>query len=281
MYEAKKQRKGYRFFTRRMNRRALDRITLEKELRTAMQNDQFVMFYQPITDQQEITRGMESLIRWMHPSKGITPPGVFISVLEDMGEILSIGRWVLYRSCMEVKTWNQRYGTDLFVSVNVSALQLQDDLFVHTVEDALHRSGLPPALLKLEITESTIMKDPESVMEKIKILQARGVEFSIDDFGTGYSSLSYLRKLPFNTLKIDRSFVEDAVACHETREIIKTIIAMSKALQKKILAEGIETAEQKDLLKQLGCNLLQGYFFNKPMPAAAFEREIIRWQTSN
>jgi EAL domain-containing protein (putative c-di-GMP-specific phosphodiesterase class I) len=204
-----------------------------------------------------------------------------VLLLWRMGEILSIGGWVLYRSCLEVKTWNQQYGTDLFVSVNVSALQLQDDLFVHTVEDALCRSGLPPELLKLEITESTIMKDPESVMEKIKMLRARGVEFSIDDFGTGYSSLSYLQKLPFNTLKIDRSFVKDAVSCRETREIIKTIIAMSKALRKKTLAEGIETAEQKDLLKQLGCNQLQGYFFNKPMPAAAFEREIIRWQTCN
>ncbi|MFW5636901.1 MAG: EAL domain-containing protein, partial [Thermodesulfobacteriota bacterium] len=175
-----------------MNQRALDRISLEKELRTAIQKGQFVIFYQLITDHRENVQGMESLIRWMHPAKGIVLPGTFISVLEDMGEILTVGRWVLYRSCLEVRTWNQRYGTELFVSVNVSAHQLQDDLFVHTVEDALRQSGLPPTLLKLEITESTIMKDPLSVMKKIKMLQARGVEFSIDDFGTGYSSLSYL-----------------------------------------------------------------------------------------
>lgn len=279
MYEAKKHRKGYRFFTPQMNKRALDRITLEKELRTAIQKNQFVIFYQLIADQEENVRGMESLIRWMHPTKGIVLPGTFISILEDMGEILTVGRWVLYRSCLEVRTWNHQYGKELFVSVNVSALQLQDDLFVHTVEDALRQSGLSPKLLKLEITESTIMKDPQSVMKKIRILQARGVEFSIDDFGTGYSSLSYLRKLPFNTLKIDRSFVRDALKCRETLEIIKAIIAMSKALRKNTMAEGIETPEQKNLLTELGCNLLQGYLFHKPMSAEMFEKRIYQWHT--
>ncbi len=278
MYAAKEEKKCYRFFTRKMNRRAMARMTLENELRTAAGKGQFVMHYQPIADENDVVRGMEALIRWDHPDRGLIPPARFIPVLEDMGDIIPVGRWALFTSCAEVRAWNDAYGTDLFVSVNVSALQFRDDRFVETVEEVLSRTGLRPDLLKLEITESVIMKNPAEVMRKIKVLQSRGVEFSIDDFGTGYSSLGYLRDLPVNALKIDRSFVVDAVSSPDNREIIKTIIAMSRALKKKTIAEGIETAAQKELLKRLGCDMLQGYFYYRPLPAADFQHEIVKWQ---
>lgn len=271
MYAAKEGRNGYSFYTSDMNKKALERMKLESSLRSAIDDEQFVIHYQPLVDESNVILGMEALIRWQHPEMGLVPPVKFISLAEETGAIVRIGEWVLNTACKQVKQWHDIGYEGLYVAVNLSPRQFKGADLVPTVENALKESGLPPECLKLEITESSVMDDPEGAILKMQELKSKGIGFSMDDFGTGYSSLSYLKRFPIDTLKIDRSFVADSMDNRDDKEIIKTIIAMAQNLNITTVAEGVETFEQQDFLCSQGCTMMQGYFFGKPMPDEEFE----------
>ena len=272
MYAAKEARQGYRIFSSEMNSKALERMNLENKLRTALQNKELAVYYQPITNHRNRIIGMEALLRWHHPELGIISPTKFIPLAEENGFISSIGEWVLQAACLQVKEWQQKGYQDLCVAVNLSAQQFTETDLEGTVEQALRQSGLAPNCLKLEITESGLMEQPDQAINTMNHLRAKGILFSIDDFGTGYSSLNYLKRLPIDTLKIDRSFVMDAPTDKDDQEIIKTIIAMAHNLKMNTVAEGVETREQQSFLAQNGCQMMQGYYFGRPMPAKQFEQ---------
>ncbi len=271
MYAAKEDGQGYRFFTEEMNTKALERMMLESSLRNAIQNDQFVVYYQPLVDDQCRIIGLEALIRWQHPILGLINPSKFIPLAEETGAIVQIGKWVLYSACKQAKKWYEMTHTKFYVSVNLSPRQFNEPDLVETIEQIMEVTDLPPDCLKLEVTENSIMHNPEEAIKKMTILRAKGILFSIDDFGTGYSSLSYLKYFPIDTLKIDRSFVLDASTSRDDQEIIKTIISMARNLNMKAVAEGVETKEQHDFLSEYGCDIMQGYYFDRPMPAGKFE----------
>ncbi len=271
MYAAKEERQGYRFFTEEMHRKALERMRLERSLRTALQDNQFVMYYQLLVDGKTQIVGMEALLRWHHPELGLVNPSKFIPLAEETGAIIPIGKWVLHTACQQVRKWHDMGHTRIYVAVNLSTRQFQEPDLVEMVEQALEATGLPSDCLKLEVTESGIMEHPEDAIVKMKLLRAKGIHFSIDDFGTGYSSLSYLKRFPINTLKIDRSFVMDVPTNQDDQEIIKTIISMARNLSLNTVAEGVETQEQQDFLTQQGCHTMQGYYFGRPVPAEQFE----------
>ncbi len=275
MYAAKEEGQGYHFFTEEMNRKALERIKLESSLRTALQDNQFVVYYQPIVDDETRIVGMEALLRWSHPELGVVNPAQFIPVAEEIGAIVSIGKWVLYTVCQQARTWHDKGYEGFYMAVNLSARQFKEPDLVEMVEETLEATGLPPDCLKLEVTESSIMENPEQAIAKMELLRARGIHFSIDDFGTGYSSLGYLKRFPVDTLKIDRSFVMEASTNKDDQEIIKTIISMAHNLKMKTVAEGVETQDQQDFLTRQGCHMTQGYYHGRPMPADKFE-EILQ-----
>lgn len=272
MYAAKDERQGYRFFTEEMNKVALERMMLEGSLRNALQQNQFIIYYQPLVNEYNRVVGSEALLRWRHPDIGLISPAKFIPLAEETGAIIPIGKWVLASACLQAKTWYDKGYTDFYVAVNLSTRQFREADLVETVEQVLRDTGLPPHCLKLEVTESGIMENPEEAIEKMQQLREHGIHFSIDDFGTGYSSLSYLKRFPIDTLKIDRSFVMDSTVNKDDQEIIKTIIAMAKNLKLNTVAEGVETKAQQDFLVLQGCRMMQGFYFGKPMPAEAFER---------
>ncbi|MFH1134735.1 MAG: PAS domain S-box protein [Pseudomonadota bacterium] len=275
MYAAKEEGDGYRFFTEEMNRKALDRMKLEGSLRSALNEKQFVLFYQPLVDDAKRVVGMEALLRWQHPELGLIPPAQFIPLAEETGAILPIGEWVLTTACRQAKQWHEMGFDELYVAVNLSARQFTQADLVERVKDVLGVTGLPAGSLKLEVTESCVMEDPEEAILKMNSLRETGIRFSIDDFGTGYSSLSYLKRLPIDTLKIDRSFVCDAVDSKDDQEIIKTIVSMARNLRIDTVAEGVETLEQQDFLCRNGCRMMQGYLFGRPMPVREFEKAIL------
>ncbi len=272
MYAAKESGgSGYRFFTEEMNRKALFRMKMESSLRKAMDRNELLLYYQPLVNETNRIVGMEALLRWHHPELGLILPGDFIRITEETGIIVPMGRWVLQTACNQTKRWHDMGFTDLFVAVNISARQLQEPDFEQMVMHIIDESGLPAACLQLEVTESSVIQTPEVCITKMNRLKARGVTFSIDDFGTGYSSLSYLKRFPIDTLKIDRSFVSDAMTNKGDREIIKTIIAMARSLNIDAVAEGVETKEQKAFLASYGCNNMQGYLFAHPVPVEQFK----------
>ena len=275
MYAAKEESEGYRFFTEEMNKKALERMMLENNLRNALKHNQFTLFYQPLVDNGNRIIGMEALLRWQHPELGMISPSQFIPLAEETGVIVPIGKWVLRCACQQARKWHEMGHTKLYVAVNLSARQFREPDLAETIEQTLEASDLPPDCLNLEVTESSIMENPEQAIAKMEILRAKGIHFSIDDFGTGYSSLSYLRRFPVDTLKIDRSFVVDATMNEDDQEIIKTIISMAKNLSLNTVAEGVETQEQLDFLVDQGCQMMQGYYFGRPMPADKFE-EMLR-----
>ena len=272
MYAAKEEGEGYRFFTEEMNRKALERMRLESSLRNALARNEFVVYYQPLVDAGGSIMGMEALLRWQHPEMGLVGPVHFIPLAEETGTIVPIGEWVLRQACQMAKKWQEREFADLFVAVNLSARQFREGDLVDKVNAILADTGLEPQYLKLEVTESGVMEDPEGAIAKMRQLRNLGIRFSIDDFGTGYSSLSYLKRFPIDTLKIDRSFVCDSTDNRDDQEIIKTIIAMAQNLNIDTVAEGVETKEQKDFLCQEGCRIMQGYFFGRPVPSGEFEQ---------
>ena len=214
--------------------------------------------------------GVEALIRWQNPEVGLVQPDQFIHVAEDIGLINPIGDWVLREACRQVRAWQDAGLPPLFVAVNVSPIQFRQAGFVDTVARALSASGLDARYLELELTERTVMNDAEQNLGTLSALNDMGIELALDDFGTGYSSLAYLKRIPVGKLKIDRSFVRDLEVDPDDRAIASTILSMGRSLRLKVLAEGVETAEQYEILRGMGCELVQGYHFSRPLPPEQF-----------
>jgi len=273
MYQAKDSgRNALRFFDPQMQEAITVRTELEDQLRIAIEQQQFKLYYQIQVDNNGLSIGAEALIRWLHPQRGLIQPLQFIPLAEDTGMILPIGEWVLNTACAQLKKWQQNKATrELSLSVNVSAKQFHQAEFVSRVQSILDRHAIDPAFLKLELTESTLLEDVEGVIHKMMKLRKIGVRFELDDFGTGYSSLQYLKKLPLNQLKIDQSFVFDIELDSNNRALVRTIIAMAHSLDLKVIAEGVETQEQLEFLKSKGCNHYQGFLFGNPVPIDELE----------
>ncbi|PWF49356.1 bifunctional diguanylate cyclase/phosphodiesterase [Massilia glaciei] len=276
MYRAKKLgRNNFQFYTPAMNEEALERVRIESALRNALERDEFVLHYQP---QVELASGqivgMEALIRWQHPELGMVPPVRFIGVAEDTGLIVPIGAWVLRTACAQNKAWLDAGLGRLRVAVNLSARQFAAPNLIAQIEAVLADTGLPPACLDIELTESLFMDDITVAVELLHSMKALGVSMSIDDFGTGYSSLSYLSRFPIDVLKIDRSFVSAINRDANDAALVSSIIALAHNLKLSVIAEGVETAEQLAYLRGHGCDEMQGYFFSKPVPAAEFEQML-------
>ena len=278
MYQAKQAgRNTVRFFDQQMQDAITARVRLESELRKALETRQFRLYYQVQMDKAQRPFGAEALLRWIHPERGVVTPDQFIRVAEETDLILPIGLWVLETACAQLKAWQLNALTrHLALAVNVSAVQLHKADFVEQVQSAIQRHGINPVLLKLELTESTLLKNIEDTITTMSALKEIGVQFALDDFGTGYSSLQYLKRLPLDQIKIDRSFVRDIASDSSDREIVGTIIAMAQNLYLDVIAEGVETEEQKQFLLGNGCTQFQGYLFGKPVPIEQFEAALKR-----
>ncbi|MDO8989737.1 MAG: EAL domain-containing protein [Sideroxyarcus sp.] len=268
MYQAKKAgRNTLRFFDPEMQARINARAALESELRAAIDARQFRLYYQIQVDSSRRVLGAEALIRWMHPERGLVQPVEFIHLAEETGLILPIGEWVLETACAQLAVWQAHARTrELSLSVNVSARQFHEAGFVDLVRVAVKRHAVNPMLLKLEPTESILLENIDDTVSTMNALKSIGVHFSLDDFGTGYSSLQYLKMLPLNQLKIDQSFVRDLESDSNDQAIVRTIIAMAHSLELEVIAEGVETEEQRQILLNEGCHRYQGYLFGKPVP---------------
>ncbi|MBP2241125.1 diguanylate cyclase (GGDEF)-like protein/PAS domain S-box-containing protein [Cytobacillus eiseniae] len=263
------------FFSNEMNEHAVSRFELESYLRKALQKQEFYLMYQPLIDLETGgIFGSEALIRWNHPKLGLVSPADFIPLAEETGLIEEIGNWVLRTACIQNKKWQLQGHRNLSVSVNVSAYQFQQPGFIKEVKKALNESKLDPCYLTLELTESTMLDNIGYSIQTMELLQKLGVKVSIDDFGTGYSSLSYLKNLPINTLKIDRSFINNLRLNTSDIAIVKAIITMGHGLAVKVLAEGVETKEQIELLKELKCHYAQGFYIHRPLQIADFEKGL-------
>ena len=278
MYQAKKAgRNTLRFFDPEMQNIINTRVALEGELRKALQNRQFHLHYQIQVDETRRPIGVEALIRWAHPERGMVPPVQFIPLAEETGLILPIGQWALGVACAQLKSWEGDEQTrNLVLAVNISAKQFHLADFVTQVNTAVQRHAINPKLLKLELTESLLLEDIEDTITTMNALKGIGIQFSLDDFGTGYSSLQYLKRLPLNQIKIDQSFVRDIATDTNDSSIVSTIIAMAKSLDLDVIAEGVETEDQRQLLLSKGCTHYQGYLFSKPVPREQFELLIKR-----
>jgi len=273
MYAAKKKgKRGCVVFERSLEEQPMDRLALESDLRRALEREELRLHFQPIFElDRERVCGVEALLRWEHPSRGLVSPASFIPLAEATGMIVPIGRWALRQACIQMKTWHDQHpGADrLVVSVNLSARQFLDPALVEDVAQALQDSGLDAPYLKLEITESTAMEAGQGTIETLLALKGLGVQLAIDDFGTGYSSLSYLKRFPVNTLKIDRSFVDGLGQDPQDTAIVTSVIALARSLSLEVTAEGIETLKQLRELQSLACDEGQGYYFAKPQPSVA------------
>jgi len=246
---------------------------MESELKMALSKNEFVLFYQPQMDENMNMVGVEALVRWNHPHKGLIPPNVFIPLAEETSDIVALGTWVMEEACRQLCAWHQTYPNRfLHVAINVSARQFQEASFYDTVSLIVSKMKLPSSCITLELTESLILENVHEIIAKIEALRLLGVRFSLDDFGTGYSSLSYLKRLPLDELKIDQSFVRDINHDNNDAMIVKTIIEMAQNFDLHVIAEGVEDEEQLMYLKENGCRLFQGYFFGKPMPPEEIER---------
>ncbi len=254
-----------------------ERFQVERNLRKALERNEFMLYYQPIVSLRSgLIESFECLLRWDQPGKGMTPPAEFIHVSEESGLIIPIGEWVLYTACRHTKQCRDSGHGNLKVAVNLSAHQFQKENLHETVERILNSTGLDPCALKLEITESTAARDPESAVVILSRLKSLGITLLIDDFGTGYSNLSYLKRFPIDTLKIDRSFVIDIPHDQDSVSIAKTIIAMARNLNLEVLAEGIETDEQLTFFRDEGCDYVQGFLISMPVAAENCEDLLLR-----
>jgi diguanylate cyclase (GGDEF)-like protein len=271
MYDAKGSgRNQARFFAPHLQASALHRVGLERDLRRALMGEEFVLHYQPQWASDRVLTGAEVLLRWRHPTDGLRSGGDIIAVAERSGLILPLGDWVLQRACETLALWGQTPGREhLTLSVNVSVRQFQQPDFVQLVSDAMARSGCDPRLLCLELTESLFLDVHDQEIEKMRQLKALGVRFSLDDFGTGYSSLAYLKRLPLDTLKIDRCFVNDLDGDPRSTDFVRTIVSLAQALNLDVIAEGVETPEQLRGLQASGCHRFQGYLLGRPVPLEA------------
>ncbi|WP_175577540.1 bifunctional diguanylate cyclase/phosphodiesterase [Photobacterium proteolyticum] len=275
MYKSKEAgRNQFYFYTTQMNEQTQAQLKLETELKRALERDEFTLFYQPLvaTTNCEVV-GAEALLRWHNPELGHVSPAEFIPVAESTGLIVDIGLWVLKTACTQARQWQNDEGMPQYVAVNVSGHQLKTADFVKTIAQVLEETGLSPTLLELEITESVLLDDPEGNRKTLEELAAMGVRLAIDDFGTGYSSLSYLRRFPFDTLKIDRSFIGDIAGEDEAAKLVSAIISIADVLGLKTVAEGVENQEQLDYLIAQGCDFSQGFYIAKPMPQEKLVQE--------
>ncbi len=272
MYHAKESgRNNFQFFTAEMNRKSVERQSLEGGLRFALERGEFLLDYQPKINLEtgEIT-GVEALIRWQKPDRGLVPPGQFVPIAEDCGLIIPIGRWVMREACRQARAWHAAGLTPLPISVNVSAVEFRDKGFVEGVRTILSETGLPAQYLELELTEGVLMEDAESATSVLQKLKAMGVQLAIDDFGTGYSSLSYLRKFPIDALKIDQSFIHQKSTTPDRSSIVSAVIAMGRSLKLRVVAEGVETLDELMVLQGLQCDEAQGFYFSRPLAATLF-----------
>jgi len=276
MYQSKNAgRNTMRFFDLQMQASINARAALERQLQIAIEHRQFQLYYQIQVDSKHHALGAEALIRWQHPELGMVSPAQFIPLAEETGLILPIGKWVLESACAQLKAWQDRDLTrELTLSVNVSAKQFHEPFFAEQVHNAVQFNAINPALLKLEPTESILLENIEVTIATMNALKAIGVRFALDDFGTGFSSLQYLKKLPLNQLKIDQSFVRDLVSDNNDQAIVRTIISMAESLGLEVIAEGVETKAQQQILMQNGCNHFQGYLFGKPVPIRELESQL-------
>ncbi|HEU4760190.1 MAG TPA: EAL domain-containing protein, partial [Dehalococcoidia bacterium] len=278
MYRAKERgRNNYQMYSPAMNVNVLKRLGLENDLRHALDRDQFVVYYQPQVDvrAREMV-GLEALVRWLHPQRGLVGPAEFIPVAEETGLIVALGQWVLRTACAQTRAWGQNGLPSLSITVNLSARQFQERDMAESVSRVLQETDLDPRWLQLEITEGTAMQDVEFSIATLEALRAMGIRISIDDFGTGYSSLGYLKQLPADAVKIDRSFVSDLTTDPSDAAIATAIIAMAHSLKLRVIAEGVETREQLEFLKQRRCYEMQGYLFGRPMAPDVLEKRLAR-----
>ena len=267
MYRAKANgRNNFRFYTEDMNSQAVERLTLESSLRSALAKQQLFLMYQPQMDiaTGRIT-GLEALLRWQHPELGLVPPDKFIRIAENSGLILPIGEWVLRTACSQVRKWQDEGLPNVSVAVNVSAIQFRQEDFCELVRRVLHETGLAPQCLELELTESLLLADANVTLSVLQELKAMGLTLAIDDFGTGYSSFNYLRQFRVSKLKIDRTFIRDLTANSDDAAITTAIISMGKSLNIKVIAEGVENETQVAFLRAHQCDEIQGYYFSRPL----------------
>lgn len=273
MYEAKKTGKNtYRFFTPSFTLKALQRTSITNNLKKALHAHELTLYYQPqINAKNGNIIGYEALIRWQS-ADGFVPPSIFIPISEESGLIQEIGQFVLYEGCKKALEWNQKGILHGHIAINVSAHQLIHPNFLSILDDAIYTTGCNPSFIELEITESSILENPEKIAALLGIVKNRGFKISIDDFGTGYSSLSYLKNLPIDKLKIDISFIRNITLEPKNQTIVKTIIALAKGLGMKVLAEGVETKEEMEFLRDHGIDTIQGFYFYQPMPSDEIEK---------
>jgi EAL domain-containing protein (putative c-di-GMP-specific phosphodiesterase class I) len=274
MYEAKeKGRNNYQFFKKNMNVRAISRQSIEAGLRRALRRHEFVLHYQPriSLETREIT-GVEALIRWMHPDQGLIPPLQFLPIAEDCGLILPIGQWVLRETCRQVREWIDSGLRVVPAAVNVSCLEFRSEAFLGGLRTILKDTCLDPCYLDLELTETVLMQHAESTVSVLSALKSIGVRLAVDDFGTGYSSLSYLKRFPLDSVKIDQSFLHDITINADDATIVSAVIAMAKSLNKRVIAEGVETEEHVAFLRAHGCDEAQGNYFSTPLVAEQFAK---------
>jgi len=273
MYQAKKAgRNRLRFFDPIMQKAINARSEMEHDLRQALENEEFQLYFQLQVDGDGIPLGAEALIRWNQPERGLVTPFDFIPIAEETGLILPIGQWVLDSACFQLKAWEKNKLTrNLSLSINVSAKQFLQADFATQVQTSVQFYAINPNLLKLELTESMLLDNVEHIILTMVALQSIGIRFALDDFGTGYSSLQYLKQLPLQQLKIDKSFVRDITEDSSDQAIVRTIIAMARGLNIDVIAEGVETDNQLAHLRNYGCNHFQGYLFGRPAPNAEFE----------
>jgi diguanylate cyclase (GGDEF)-like protein/PAS domain S-box-containing protein len=262
---------NYQFYTSGRTTNALKQLVLESNMRPGLERGEFFIEYQPQVDIRNFQMlGMEALARWQHPVLGLLYPAEFIQLAEDSGLIIAIGDWVMRAACQQNRTWQDAGLEPMRLSVNFSARQFQQSKFVSTVAEILNETRLEPEWLELELTEGSIMKDPEEAIEKLLELRMMGIKIAIDDFGTGYSSLSYLKRFPIDTLKIDKSFVRDVCTDPDDASIVRAIITLGHALDLTVVAEGVETQDQLDYLNSLGCDVVQGFLFSKALSTRDF-----------
>ncbi|MFT5758711.1 MAG: putative signal transduction protein with EAL and GGDEF domain [Alteromonadaceae bacterium] len=271
MYSAKEGgRAGCQFYTKQMKVDAHERVLMERELRDALKNGDFLLYYQPQIDiRTNKVIGTEALIRWRHPSKGLISPDKFIPVAEATGLIVPIGQWVIEEACRQLQRWTADVVDDLTMAINLSARQFFQKDLLEIIERAIEVSDISASKLEFEITESMMMVNIEETIDTLHKIKSIGVQLSIDDFGTGYSSLSYLKKFPLNKLKIDKSFIDGITDNTDDLAIVKAIIGIAHSLNLTVIAEGVETAEQYKLLTQYQCNEIQGFYFSKPLSSLA------------
>jgi len=280
MYQAKGAgRNSFQFYTSDLNKRALELLSMENALRRGIDRQEFVLHYQPQIDiSSGRIVGAEALVRWNHPELGLLMPGKFISIAEERGLIARLGRWIVEEASRQAVLWQQSGHFQMPIAVNVSAVQFRQKDFVEHLARTVRQHGVDPNSLELELTESIVMRDAESTIQILRTLNEMGFQLSIDDFGTGYSSLSYLRRFPLSKIKIDQSFVADATQDEGAASIVTAVISLARSLKLKVIAEGVQTVEQLQMLRAQRCDQAQGFLFSRALPPDAFDDFVRHWQ---